>query len=416
MAEMRGFEPPDPRRVNSLAGSPIRPLWHISTVHKEPRLRIPARPAAAKLAPCFRSRGKGAGPKVVAMIRPDLKAIPAYVAGARNDDALKLSSNEAAHPPLPEAAAAMAEAVTKANRYPDIAATALREDLAAHLGVDPEQVAVGTGSSALCQQLVEIAATPGEEVLFPWRSFEAYPIFAQVVGAHPIPVPLGADQRVDLPAMAQKITDKTRLIFVCNPNNPSGTTVTKEEFAAFMDAVPADVLVALDEAYIEYNRATNTPLGTELVGTYPNLVCLRTFSKAYGLAGVRIGYAFGPENIIEALNKVAIPFSASTVAQVGARAALAAQDSLRERTDEAVAQRERLEEALQDWGVPHSEANHVWLPAANLARLGTPQEVAARLAERGVLVRAFSEGIRITVTTEEETDTLLQAWNATIGG
>ena len=414
MAEMRGFEPPDPRRVNSLAGSPIRPLWHISTVLKEPRLRIPACPAAAKLAPCFRARSKDAGPKVGGMIRPDLKAIPAYVAGARNDDALKLSSNEA--PPLPEAAAAMAEAVTKANRYPDIAATALREDLAAHLGVDPEQVAVGTGSSALCQQLVEIAATPGEEVLFPWRSFEAYPIFAQVVGAHPIPVPLGADQRVDLPAMAQKITDKTRLIFVCNPNNPSGTTVTKDEFAAFMDAVPADVLVALDEAYIEYNRATNIPLGTELVGTYPNLVCLRTFSKAYGLAGVRIGYAFGPENIIEALNKVAIPFSASTVAQVGARAALAAQDSLRERTDEAVAQRERLEEALQDWGVPHSEANHVWLPAANLARLGTPQEVAARLAERGVLVRAFSEGIRITVTTEEETDTLLQAWNATIGG
>jgi len=219
------------------------------------------------------------------MIRPDLKAIPAYVAGARNDDALKLSSNEAAHPPLPEAAAAMAEAVTKANRYPDIAATALREDLAAHLGVEYGQVAVGTGSSALCQQLVEIAATPGEEVLFPWRSFEAYPIFAQVVGAHPIPVPLGADQRVDLPAMAHKITDKTRLIFVCNPNNPSGTTVTKEEFAAFMDAVPADVLVALDEAYIEYNRATNIPLGTELVGTYPNLVCLRTFSKAYGLAG-----------------------------------------------------------------------------------------------------------------------------------
>ncbi len=141
-------------------------------------MRIPACPAAAKLAPCFRSRSKGAGPKVVSMIRPDLKAIPAYVAGARNDDALKLSSNEAAHPPLPEAAAAMAEAVTKANRYPDFAATALREDLAAHLGVDGAQVAVGTGSSALCQQLVEIAATPGDEILFPWRSFEAYPIFA----------------------------------------------------------------------------------------------------------------------------------------------------------------------------------------------------------------------------------------------
>ena len=350
------------------------------------------------------------------MIRSDLRAIPGYVPGARHDDALKLSSNEATQPPLPEAAEAMARAAAEANRYPDIAAAELREDLAEHLGASFDQVTVGTGSSALCQQLVQITTTPGEEVIFPWRSFEAYPIFAQVVGARPIPVQLDADQRVDLAAMAEKITADTRLIFVCNPNNPSGTTVTKAEFAEFMDAVPSDVLVALDEAYIEYNRNADTPLGTELFGTYPNVVFLRTFSKAYGLAGVRVGYAYGPEDVIAALNKVAIPFSINAVAQAGARAALAAQDSLRERTEETCGQRERVEKELAEWGVPHSEANHVWLPAANIEKLGTPQELAARLATRGVLVRAFSEGIRITITTKEETNALLQAWNDTVGG
>ncbi|MBK4151196.1 histidinol-phosphate transaminase [Corynebacterium macginleyi] len=350
------------------------------------------------------------------MIRSDLHAIPSYAPGAHHDDALQLSSNEAAQPPLPEVTEAMVRAAAEANRYPDITATKLREELAQHLGVGFDQVAVGTGSSALCQQLVQITTVGGEEVIFPWRSFEAYPIFVQVVGARPIPVPLDADHRVDLAAIADKITADTRLIFVCNPNNPSGTTVTKAEFAEFMDVVPSDVLVVLDEAYIEYNRNADTPLGTELFGTYPNVVFLRTFSKAYGLAGVRVGYTFGPEEIIAALNKVAIPFSINSVAQAGARAALTAQDSLRERTEETCQQRERVEKELAEWGVPHSETNHVWLPAENIKKLGTPQELATRLAEHGVLVRAFNDGVRITITTEEETNALLRAWSDAIGG
>ncbi|MFW9200932.1 histidinol-phosphate transaminase [Corynebacterium striatum] len=346
------------------------------------------------------------------MIRPDLSSLPVYVPGARNETALKLSSNEATQPPLPEALKAMEAAAADANRYPDMGAIELRSALAEHLGVTLEQVAVGTGSSAICQQLVQITCLPGDEVVFPWRSFEAYPIFAQVVGATPVAVPLNAEHRVNLPAMAQAVTDKTKVIFVCNPNNPTGSIITKEEFDEFLAAVPEDIIVALDEAYIEYNRNDSVPLATEYIKTHANVVGLRTFSKAYGLAGVRVGYAFGSQEIIEALNKVAIPFSVNAVAQAGAVYSLAAQDSLQERTDEAVRERDRLTERFAEFGVPASEANHIWFPASNIEQLGTPQEVAAKLAEQGVLVRAFPEGIRISITTAEETEVLLKAWEA----
>ncbi|MCQ9332058.1 histidinol-phosphate transaminase [Corynebacterium phoceense] len=338
------------------------------------------------------------------MIRPDLSSLPAYVPGKRQEDALKLSSNEATQPPLPAAVDAMAAAAAGANRYPDMGAVAIREALAEHLGVAFEQVAVGTGSSALCQQLVQVTCTDGDEVVFPWRSFEAYPIFAQVHGATPVAIPL-KDEGVDLEAMAAAITDRTRLIFICNPNNPSGSIVTRAEFAEFMAKVPAEITVALDEAYTEYLRAEDTPLATEDIAKYPNLVGLRTFSKAYGLAGLRIGYAFGQPEMIEALNKVAIPFSVNSVAQAGALASLAAQDELKQRTDTAVVERQRVIEAT---GAYPSEANFVWLP-------GETPELAAALAEQGVLVRSFPEGIRITVTTPEETDQLLAAWKAARG-
>ena len=335
------------------------------------------------------------------MIRPDLDSLPAYVPGVRDERAIKLSSNECAEAPLPSVLDAMSKALGEVNRYPDMGAVQLRAALAEHLGVAPEQVAVGTGSSALCQQLVTAAAGPGDEVVFPWRSFEAYPIFAQIAGATPVPVPLTADHRVDLPALAAAVTERTKLIFVCNPNNPTGTTVTDAEFAAFMDAVPADVLVALDEAYFEYNQAADTPVATEVINRYPNVVGLRTFSKAYGLAGARIGYAFGPQAVIEALNKVAVPFSVSSVAQVAALASLAASDELRARIDGTVAERSRVVAKL---GLAESQANFVWLPGAG-------KELADRLAAEGVLVRAFPEGIRVTVTNAEETDALLEAFS-----
>lgn len=335
------------------------------------------------------------------MIRPDLESLPAYVPGARNERAIKLSSNECAEEPLPSVQEAMSRALATMNRYPDMGAVELRAALARHLGVDEAQVAVGTGSSALCQQLVTAAAGPGDEVVFPWHSFEAYPIFAQIAGATPVPVPLTSDHRLDLPALAAAVTEETKLIFVCNPNNPTGTTVTDAEFSSFMASVPEDVLVALDEAYFEYNRAADTPVATDVITRYPNVVGLRTFSKAYGLAGARVGYAFGPRAIIEALNKVAVPFSVSSVAQVAALASLDAQDELHARVDATVAERSRVVEKL---GLSESQANFVWLPREG-------QDLADRLAAEGVLVRVFPEGIRVTVTNAEETDALLEAWD-----
>lgn len=341
------------------------------------------------------------------MLREDLESLPAYVPGKRMPDAVKLSSNESAHPPLPSITEAIAESAAQSHRYPDMGAIELRKKLAAKLGLaDENSITVGTGSSALCQQLVTITCQPGDEVIFPWRSFEAYPIFTQVTGATAVPVPL-RELRNDLPAMAEAITERTRLIFVCNPNNPTGTTISSEEFREFMDRVPADVVVALDEAYVEYNTADNTPLATEAVQQYPNVIGLRTFSKAYGLAGVRVGYAFGNPEIIATLGKVAIPFSVSAVAQAAALAALepAATDELNERVTETNQQRDRLADEL---GLTQSFANFVWIPAESLH--DSPQEIAAQLTKSGVLVRAFDEGLRITATTAGETNALLAAW------
>lgn len=337
------------------------------------------------------------------IVRADIAEIPSYIPGKRLADALKLSSNEVTHPPLPAAVAAMAEAAAAANRYPDMGATDLIHTIAKHLKLRPEQVAVGCGSSALCQQLVQITCTTGDEVVFPWRSFEAYPIFARVAGATPRPVLLTADHRVDLPALAAAITPATRLVFVCNPNNPTGTTITKQEFEEFMAVVPPTTLVALDEAYFEFVRTQDTPMGTEVVVKHENVVALRTFSKAYGLAGVRVGYAFGNPAIIAALNKVAIPFGVSAVAQAGAIASLAGAAQLLERTNETVSERDRVARAI---GAIPSEANFVWIPTETAATL------AQQLADQGVIVRAFPEGVRITVTDHAEANRFLAAWNS----
>lgn len=342
------------------------------------------------------------------MIRADLTDIPTYVPGKTTEDALKLSSNEVAFTPLPAAVSAITEAATSANRYPDMGAVELRGVLAEHLELAPEQITVGCGSSALCQQLVQATCADGDEVIFPWRSFEAYPIFARVAGATAVPIPLLPEtQEHDLDGMIDAITERTRLIFLCNPNNPSGTTFTEEQFEAFMQRVPADVVVGLDEAYFEFNRAEDSPVATEAVQRYPNVIGLRTFSKAYGLAGVRVGYAFGNPDLIGAMNKVAIPFAVSSLAQAAAIASLDAADELLERTEEIVAERERVAQIV---GAAPSQANFVWLPDEDAAAL------AGKLAEHGVIIRAFPEGARITVTNAAETDLLIRAWEAVHNG
>ncbi|WP_431966496.1 histidinol-phosphate transaminase [Nocardia sp. bgisy134] len=345
---------------------------------------------------------------MTARIRPDLSAIPAYTPGRSHPGAVKLASNETTLPPLPAAAKAIAEAAELAHRYPDNQANELRAALAEFLGVTTEHVAVGCGSVALCQELVQITcAAPADEVLFAWRSFEAYPIVTQVGNATAVQVPLTPELTHDLDAMAAAVTDNTRLIFVCNPNNPTGTALGREALIRFLDAVPSHVLVVLDEAYYEYLRLTpqDRPDGVELARTRPNVIVLRTFSKAYGLAGLRVGYAVGDPEVIAALMKVHIPFSVNRVAQAAAIASLEARHELLERTDAVIVERDRMRAALRAAGyaVPSSETNFVWLPlGARSAEFGEAS------AEAGVLVRPYgTDGVRVTVGDPHENDRFL---------
>jgi len=340
-------------------------------------------------------------------LRDVLASMPAYVPGRSVPGAIKLASNETAYPVLPYVVERIAEAAAGANRYPDAGVVRLTEAIAARHDLPPSQVAVGCGSVALCQQLVQSVADDGDEVLYPWRSFEAYPIITAVAGARSVQVPIKPDQSFDLDAVAAARTDRTRLIFVCTPNNPTGTVVTTEALTRLLNAVPPDVLVAVDEAYREFvTDPSAVDARTQL--DRPNVVVLRTFSKAYGLAGLRVGYALaGDPAVARALRQTQIPFAVSQVAQEAALASLEpdAEKQLLARVDEVVAERSRVYEALRGFGyaVPLSQANFVWLP------LG--EDTLAWVAgceERGVIVRGFAgSGVRVTIGTPDENDRFL---------
>lgn len=366
------------------------------------------------------------------MVRSDLSKLPAYVPGKALPDALRLASNETAAAPLPAVQEAVAKAAAGLNRYPDMGVAALRGELATWLSRTPgapeltaENIAVGNGSSALCLQSIQATCQDGDEVVFPWRSFEAYPILAQIAGARPVAVPLSSDYRVDLDAMLAAVTERTKLIFVCNPNNPTGTVVPQVKLAEFLEQVPEDVQVVLDEAYIEYDRSglagdagaggTDVPgegfaasvNGLALMAQFPNVAVCRTFSKAYGLAGARLGYLAGSEEFVEALLKVAIPFGVNALAQVAGLESIGeeAQQQLQQRVAETVAQRERVIESLPEELQVPSQANFVWLPVGEKA-----EALEAAMKEEGILTRCFAgEGVRITVTDETETEELIPA-------
>jgi histidinol-phosphate aminotransferase len=345
-------------------------------------------------------------------LRPMLGSLPAYVPGRTVAGAIKLASNETPYPPLPYVLTRIAEAAGGINRYPDNQSTELTAAIADKFGVEAARVAVGCGSVSLCTQLVQAVADADDEVIFGWRSFEAYPIIAAVSGASAVPVPL-ADHVHDLDEMAGRVTGKTRLIFICNPNNPTGTTVDRDALIAFLRTVPRDVVVALDEAYREFVRDPNVPDGMSLLKEHPNLVVLRTFSKAYGLAGLRVGYAVAADpSVTAALRQTQVPFAVSSVAQAAAIASLepAAEAQLFERVERLVAERGRVREGLLALGyrVPPSQANFVWLPLADATT-----QWATSCEDRGVIVRAFAgSGVRITIGTPDENDRLLDAARA----
>ncbi|SNR93575.1 histidinol-phosphate aminotransferase [Haloechinothrix alba] len=339
--------------------------------------------------------------------RADLDSLPPYVPGKSVPGAIKLASNEVPLAPLPSVADTIAQATSSVNRYPDMGSYALLERLSTGLGVPQQQVAVGCGSVSLCQQVMQAMCNSGDEVLFAWRSFEAYPILAQVVGVRQRTVPLDEHHVHDLDAMLDAITPETRVVFVCNPNNPTGTVVRTAALERFLDAVPSHVLVVLDEAYAEFVNGPDVPDGLRLVAERDNVAVCRTFSKAYGLAGLRVGYLVGQPTIVEAVRKTCIPFSVNALAQAAAVASLDAADELLSRCADISRERDRVRAALLDQGyaVPESMANFVWLPLGDRAA-----EFAEHALANKVVVRPFAgDGVRVTIGTPEENDTLLEA-------
>jgi histidinol-phosphate aminotransferase len=345
-----------------------------------------------------------AGPRV----RPAVEAIPAYVPGRPvapgAGPTYKLSSNENPYPPLPGVIEAAKQAVGVMNRYPDMAAVGLYDALADRLGAPVERLAAATGSVAVLYHLLQATCEAGDEVVYAWRSFEAYPIAVGMTGASSVQVPLTADARHDLPAMAAAVTDRTRVLIVCSPNNPTGPSAGRVELVELLDAVPRQVVVVLDEAYREFVR-TDPWDGVELAQGRDNVVVLRTFSKAYGLAGLRVGFAVAPPPLAAAIRTVSLPFGVSTIAQAAAVASLAAEPALFERVDALVAERTRVLGALrtQGWDVPESDANFVWLPLG-----AATVDFAAACERAGVVVRPFAgEGVRVSIGEEAGNDLFL---------
>lgn len=339
-----------------------------------------------------------------------LEQLPRYAQGRSDAGALKLSSNESPYPPLPAVQDALSGLLGGLHLYPEIAATALIARLAERLAVKPEEIALGSGSAEVIAQLITAAAGEDDEVVFAWRSFEAYPRLVQIAGATPVPVALTSDGRHDLPAMAAAITDRTKLILVCSPNNPTGTCITTDELDAFLQQVPQDILVVIDEAYVHFNDGEGAADGLDFFRRYENVAVLHTFSKAYGLAGLRIGYAIAPEQITGNLRRVALPFGVTALAQKAALISLDADAELQQRVEHIIAERLRVARALHEagWSTFESFGNFIWLRTGERTAV-----VDQQLREQGVIARAFAgEGIRVTIGDSAMNDRLLAAVRA----
>jgi histidinol-phosphate aminotransferase len=329
---------------------------------------------------------------------------PSSLARAADGRAYLLARNETPFPPLPSVVDAIASAAAQVHRYPDPACGALADELARRYDVPPDHVAVGAGSVTFIQALFAATAEPGAAIVYAWRSFELYSVLADLAGFRSVQVPLEADSH-NLDAMAAAIDERTRLVMICNPNNPTSTAVTEQDLARFLDSVPPTCLVVLDEAYCEY--AADPGLGLRVQRSRPNLIVIRTFSKAYGLAGLRVGYLLAHPYFASAIQRLLLPFGVSHVAQAAAIASLRAEAELLGRVQRVVAERDRVTAELLALGfaVPPSETNFVWLPLG----AGT-RGFAGTCARAGVNVQPYpEEGVRVTVGTVEDNDAFLAA-------
>ena len=359
-------------------------------------------------------------------VRPVFNTLPSYAAGkppapVEGLTQYKLSSNENPLGPVPEVARVIAEFAT-AHRYPDPLSTALRQKLSARLGVDADDIVTGAGSLGALNQILKTFAGVNadgvqDEVIYAWRSFEAYPILVGIMGARSVQVPNLPNGAHDLDAMAAAITDRTRLILVCTPNNPTGPAVTESQIRAFLAKVPAHIPVVIDEAYFEFCAASTVlageeaPLnGLDIYRDYENVIILRTFSKAQGLAGLRVGYSISHPQITQHLCVAATPFAVTALAEAAAIASIEHEDAVMERVSHLVSERERVTARLRDLGYefPSTYANFVWLPLGE--RTG---EFVQLMAEHALSVRAFgTEGVRVSIGEVEANDRFLSLCEA----
>ncbi|MFT8357274.1 MAG: histidinol-phosphate transaminase [Bifidobacterium aquikefiri] len=343
--------------------------------------------------------------------RDDIDLLPSYKQGkpAPKSDrhTYKISSNENPFEPLASVKEAIRDdALDFINRYPDMRGWGVVERLAQETGVKSENICLGCGSTEVITQLIQLVAGPDDEIVYPWRSFEAYPIIVATAGATSVQVPLTADGHHDIDAMIAAVSDKTRLVIVNNPNNPTSVPVSDTDARKLLDAVPSDVLVLFDEAYFQFNTDPNTAVAMELFHEYPNVVVAQTFSKAYGLAGLRIGYAVAPEDVVDGMRKVALPFGVSRVAQTAALASLDAYDELNDRVQVIISERQRVLTALreQGWTIPDAEANFFWIQFGEKTT-----EAEQYFIKAGLSTRVFAdEGIRFTVGEAAANDLVIQ--------
>ncbi|MEM7272622.1 MAG: histidinol-phosphate transaminase [Actinomycetota bacterium] len=351
----------------------------------------------------------------IGRVRPAIDGLAAYRPGKAAaqaeeehgvEHAIKLASNENPYAPVPAVAEAVAGVIDEVNRYADHRASELRAALAGWVGVDPAQVTVGCGSVGLLQQLCLTYLDPGDEAVFPWPSFEAYPICVKMMAALPVNPPL-VDHAFDLAAVADAVTERTKLVMLATPNNPTGTAVSTAQIGELLAAIPDHVVVLVDEAYREFNDPALGDPVTDLVPNHPNVIVTRTFSKAYGLAGLRVGFAITDPSIVAQLDKILIPFAVNAAGQAGALAALGALDDIQPKIDLIRSERTRVVDSLTEagWKLPPANANFVYLPTGEAT-----VDIHLGLERRGVVTRPFpGEGIRVTIGTVEENDRFLRS-------
>lgn len=346
---------------------------------------------------------------VAPFFRDALDAVPNYKPGKQPTDVpgmtpYKLSSNELHLPPLPEILEAMTDIPNPAG-YPDPTASALIAGLSEYLDVPTDHIAVGAGASEIISALARVTTEAGTETVYPWPSFELYPQTAALNGGVLKPVALTETHEHDLSAMADAITDQTRMVMLCSPNNPTGTSIKQDAFETFMERIPSDVLVVIDEAYWEFCTDADALDGLAAAKTYDNVVLVRTFSKAHGLAGFRVGYAVAQPQVIAALRKAILPFSVSQLSQNVALASLQQVGVVQTRAKSVAAAREEFIAALraQGWEVSDAHANFVWLPLDDLAEAFEDACIAQALA-----VRKLTGGVRISMGEPEAMQRVLR--------